>query len=188
MEQSSASTQQDAQCNPARRDPRPRGPSVLEANRKNVGAYFGVKPLSMSLKAPGFGLLPRGSPSTAIEVGEKQQRSTPAPKCTFFCWSRALLLPGALGGAGIMQDSCNPCKCWGEERGIQGAARLQLAAAAFLRGGGECPPSTPKFPPPQVRTCRWLGSPRHRGAWKRPTHVLMTWPRSYLSVTSDGWL
>lgn len=50
----------------------------------------------------------------------------------------------------------------------------------------ECPqPQTTALPVPRrgVRVPR--GAP---GAREGQTHVLMTWPRSYLSVTSDGWL
>lgn len=46
--------------------------------------------------------------------------------------------------------------------------------------------ATPQHPksPTQV-----AGVPQGiHGAVEGPTHVLMTWPRSYLSVTSDGWL
>lgn len=50
----------------------------------------------------------------------------------------------------------------------------------------ECPqPQTTALPVPRCGVRVPRGTP---GAREGQTHVLMTWPRSYLSVTSDGWL
>lgn len=56
------------QHHPARCDPRPSGPGVLEADRKISCACFGANPHLVGLGASSRGALPNGSPGTALKT------------------------------------------------------------------------------------------------------------------------
>jgi len=135
-----------AQRHPAGRGPWTSGPGVSEAN----GKISGVKPLSMGPRASFCGVLPNGPPSTAVKVGGKQQRSAPPPPDDTHplpCRSRALLLPGVLGGAGMVWDCCSPRGSWrggGRETG-------SCPAAAGSRGETLLPSSEPAVNTPRER-------------------------------------